>query len=169
MRKLTILLAVFGLVVVGCGSNGDTATGSTGKTTTTEGNAGPAPVKLDGKVNNHGTKDVADGASIEVEQDDYYFGPTFIKSTPGAKITIELRNEGDNQHTFTSDALGVDQTVDPGKTAKVEVTLPSSGASLFYCRFHHDKGMQGAFYFNDGDSVSGGIPSDDATTTTSNY
>jgi plastocyanin len=38
----------------------------------------------------------------------------------------------------------------------VDVTLPESGTVVFYCRFHRDRGMQGAFYFNEGDTVAAG-------------
>ena len=36
--------------------------------------------------------------------DDFYFGPSFIKATPGETITLHLKNEGKTDHTFTSTA-----------------------------------------------------------------
>jgi hypothetical protein len=70
-----------------------------------------------------------------------------------------LKNEGKTAHTFTSTALGVDQTLNPDQTADVQVTLPQSGASEFHCKFHQQSnGMQGAFFFKDGDSVGGAAP-----------
>jgi plastocyanin len=105
-----------------------------------------APVSIAGKVNVHGTKDVKDGGSIEVETDDFYFGPTFIKGPAGAKVTVELHNEGKAKHTFTIDDQKVDQELDPDAKANVSVTLPSSGVLVYYCHFHRDQGMQGALF-----------------------
>ena len=104
------------------------------------------PVKLDGKVNNEGTKTVK-GGKIEAELDDYYFGPTFIKAKAGTTVKIKLENEGDADHTFTIDDQSIDQTVSPGKSATISVAIPTDGTPVnFYCRFHVSSGMQGAFF-----------------------
>ena len=111
------------------------------------------PVDIDGKVNVKGTKDVSSksAATIDMEADDYYFGPTFVKVKAGEKVTVELENEGNASHTFTSDSLGVDKQVAPGKSAKVTVTVPSDGTAFeFHCSFHEDMGMQGAFFTKKG-------------------
>jgi plastocyanin len=115
------------------------------------------PVTLDGKVNNKGTKDISKktSATIEVEADDYYFKPTFMKVQPGEKVTIEFKNEGSTTHTFTSDALSVDQQLSAGKSKKFTVTVPSSGAAFqFHCDFHESMGMQGAFFTKAGSKAS---------------
>lgn len=119
------------------------------------------PVSLPGKVTNKGTKTVKKG-KITIETDDYYFKPTFEKAKPGTTVTVSLKNEGTTQHTFTSPGLGVDQTLDPDQKATVQVTLPASGATQFYCRFHGpngtsgDLGMQGAFFNKKGETVTTG-------------
>ena len=115
--------------------------------------ASKAPVPLEGKTNKHGSKDVSakTTATIEMEQDDYSFSPTFVKVQPGEQLTIKLQNEGKNQHTFTSSALGIDKTLNPGKNATVKVTIPASGGGIqFHCDFHEVMGMQGAFYTSAG-------------------
>ena len=43
----------------------------------------------------------------------------------------------------------------PDQTADVQVTLPQTGATEFHCNFHQASGMQGAFFFNAGDTVAG--------------
>ena len=96
-------------------------------------------------MNDHGTKAVTDGGDLEVELDDFYFGPTFITGPANAKVKVELANEGEKNHTFTIDSAKIDQEVDSGKKATVEVTLPASGSLAFYCKFHVSGGMQGAF------------------------
>jgi plastocyanin len=139
MRKVLILLGAVAIFVAGCG-----------------GSSSSTPVKLSGSTTNKGTKDLT-GTEVTLEQDDFYFNPTFIKGgTPGATITVHVKNEGKNPHTFTSAALGVDQQVNAGETKDVTVTLPQSGAAEFHCTFHQQSnGMQGAFFFKDGDTVAG--------------
>ena len=109
----------------------------------------------------HGTGKVADGGSIDVELDDTYFEPSFIEAPPGAKFTVELENEGELPHTFTVDSLDIDEQVAPGKTAEVEVTMPTA-TSPFHCDFHGGMGMQGALIAT---GAGAGAPSSDATTT----
>jgi plastocyanin len=107
------------------------------------------PVSVDGKVTVKGTKDISSKsvASIDIEADDFYFGPTFVKVKPGEKVTVELENEGNTTHTFTSDSLSIDQQVAAGKKAKFTITVPSNGTAFeFHCSFHGDMGMKGAFY-----------------------
>jgi plastocyanin len=117
------------------------------------------PVTLQGKVTNKGEKTVKKG-KISVEADDFYFKPTFLKAKPGTTVTVSLKNEGKTQHTFTIDSLGVDQTLNPDQKATMTVTLPASGATNFYCRFHGptgtNQGMQGAFFSKNGDTVTTG-------------
>jgi plastocyanin len=117
---------------------------------------GSAPVSLSGTVNDHGTKDLKGKDETEVEIDDFYFGPTYLKVANGATVKLELSNEGKNQHTFTAPALGVDETLAPGASKDVTVTMPAAGAVGFFCRFHQGQGMQGALYANAGDTVTTG-------------
>lgn len=170
MRKLLIVLAAVTVLTVACGDD-DSTTADTSAGTATAGSTagstaessaeeeeepvGEPPVALEGDVNNKGTAEIT-GDSIEIELDDFYFEPTFLKGTPGATVHLELANEGDAAHTFTSDALGVDEEIAPGATAEIDVTLPMEGAVQFHCDFHDGMGMQGAFFFNEGDTVAAG-------------
>ncbi len=107
------------------------------------------PVQVDGKVTVKGTKDISSkkSASLDLEADDFYFEPTFVKVQPGEKVRIEIENEGNTTHTFTSDSLSIDQQVAAGKKAKFTITVPSDGTAFeFHCSFHGDMGMKGAFY-----------------------
>jgi plastocyanin len=166
MRKLLIVMTAIAFVVASCGDDDDDqgtaapaatedtagGTASSAAGTTSEGtSAGGTPVALEGAVNNEGTEEIGD--EVELELDDYYFEPTFLKASPGATVHVELENDGDDPHTFTIDALGIDQEVAPGDSASVDVTLPQEGAVRFYCRFHGGVGMQGAFFFTEGDAV----------------
>jgi plastocyanin len=169
MRKIAVLLLPAALVIAACGdddgadvresgSESGSASGSESGSASGSGSgseSGDAPVELEGTVNDHGIGEVEDD-ELELELDDNYFGPTFVKGSPGGSVTVELVNEGSATHTFTSDALGVDEEVGPGDEASVTVTLPDEGAVEFHCRFHEGQGMKGAFYFNEGDTVGAG-------------
>jgi plastocyanin len=146
MRKLLVLSVAI--------ATGAFATGTALAGTPTKANP---PVSLQGKVTNKGTKTVKNG-KISIEADDFYFKPTFDKATPGSKVTVSLKNESDTQHSFTIPELGIDQTLAPGQKATMDVTMPASGATNFFCRFHgpsgSNQGMQGAFYFRQHEVVN---------------
>jgi plastocyanin len=87
---------------------------------------------------------VAGRGDVEVEVDDFYFGPTVLEGEAGQTLTVTLFNEGDAAHTFTVDELDVDEELQPGdEDVTAEVTFPDSGALVYYCRFHVSGGMLG--------------------------
>ena len=135
MRKLLVLLACLGVagVILPAGAGATVAAKK------------KAPVKIGGKVNNKGTKAVK-GTSVEVEQDDYYFGPTFIKAKAGTTLTVELENEGTTEHNFSISGQSIDMNVEPGQKATATVTVPATGSVVFFCKFHQSVGMQGAIF-----------------------
>jgi plastocyanin len=150
MRSLVAAgTALVCLAAVGCAKK-DATTPATGSSATTP------PVTLAGTVNDHGAKDLGAKAEFELEIDNFYFSPTFIKAAPGSTVKVELHNEGSTAHTFTIDALKVDKTLQPGDNIDVPVRMPASGALAFYCRFHRGQGMQGALYGATGDTVAPG-------------
>lgn len=153
MRRLVPAVLVLLLLAAGCGGDGaDEAAptaapageGAEGEPT------GAPPVSLPGSVSREGTVDKSGAGTsfaLEVDQDDFSFAPTFVEAAPGARVTVELRNVGEAEHTFTIEALGIDEVLDPGASAEVVVELPEDGPVRFVCRFHEDRGMQGAFFF----------------------
>lgn len=151
MRKLLVLLSVIAVLGAGCGSD---SSDSSQDDDLAPSDAAP-PVKLTGTTNNHGIEDVTGkgDAEVEVELDDFYFGPTFVKAKAGQSLSFKLENEGSAPHTFTT-ASGIDEQLAPNEAKVVKVTVASSGVLVFYCRFHQSQGMQGAVYLNEGDSVS---------------
>src|SRR5262245_65889460 len=78
-------------------------------------------------ANDHGTKDVSGESELDLELDDFYFEPTLLTGTAGQTVTIELENEGDAEHNFSLPDQAVDQDVESGEKAEVEVTFPDSG------------------------------------------
>lgn len=157
MRKtLIFLLMVVPIFAAACSSsNNGTSTAANQGTTPTSEAASPSSsassggqsstgASLPGKVNDHGTKTLS-GNTIKMEQDDFYFGPTFVKAPGGQTVEVQLENEGTTAHTFTIDSQNIDVTLQPGDEQTVEVKLPTSGQVVFYCKFHRGQGMQGAF------------------------
>lgn len=133
------------LGLVACGSSSSSGSDSSTSKASSSGGAD----KLSGKVNDKGTKSVTGKTQLEVEMDDFYFNPTYIKASPGQKVKVELNNEGSATHTFTSSALGVDQEVAPGTKKTISVTVPdTAGLTEFHCNFHSSMGMRGAFIVN---------------------
>jgi plastocyanin len=118
-------------------------------------------VKLVGKVNNQGTA-TATGGTVEIDQSDFAFSPTFVKIPAGtASLTVTVKNRGQNMHTFTVPSQSIDKVLNPGDSVTVTVNVPGPGAIAFFCRFHRSLGMQGAFFDKKGAKVIG------ATTTKS--
>lgn len=140
--SIVAIVSVTLMVLAGCSSSDDKTADKpdTTESTTTV----PAGVTLGGKVNVHGSAAAKDG--LEVELDNFYFGPTFIKASDNQKFKVKLKNEGSVAHTFTSDILGVDETLQPDQTKEIELNAPPTGFSGWYCKFHQAQGMQGAIF-----------------------
>jgi plastocyanin len=139
MRKLLAGVAVVaaGLVPVALVTGGALAS--------TAAKAKP-PVKLRGMVNNHGTA-VATGGSIELDQHDDFYSPTFVQIPKGTTaLTVTVTNMGSTQHNFSVPADKIDHTFNPGESMTFTVTIPGKGAFSFFCSIHKDLGMQGAFF-----------------------
>ena len=139
LRRLPILAAAVFLLVgaaaCGGGGYGGSDKSEEGGTTTIGGV----------QAESHGTKDVSgETGKVEIEMYDNYFEPTILKGKPGQKVTLELKNEGKAAHTLTISEQSIDQEVQPGDEAEVDVTFPRSGELTFVCKFHQSSGMVGA-------------------------
>jgi YVTN family beta-propeller protein len=97
----------------------------------------------------HGTKDVRKLSRLELEADDYYFSPTFLRGTPGQKLTLLVESEARTLHNISIPALGIDQDVPPKGKIQVTVTFPASGVLAFFCKFHGALGMNGQLLTQD--------------------
>jgi plastocyanin len=148
-------------IVAGCGSSSSSSTTAESGGRGGESEGGTTTV-AGLQANDHGTKSVESSGKTEVELDDFYFEPTVLKGMPGEKVTLELENEGNEEHSFTVDSQGLDKDVEPGDEGEVTVTIPKSGAISFYCKYHKSSGMAGAL------AVEGGTGGMTGTGTTTN-
>jgi plastocyanin len=103
----------------------------------------------------HGTKDVKGKDEVELEADSFYFSPTFLHGTPGQKLKIEIENESSALHNFSVTAQGVSQDIPAKGKSEVELTVPASGAVLFFCKYHTGQGMNGELLA--GDATPGAV------------
>ena len=132
MRELVVSAAVVAVAVVPAAVFGPDAFAKSSS----------PPVKIPGKVNVHGTG-TASGGSIEIDQQDFDFSPTFVAVPKGVTtVTVTTKNTGSTQHTFTVPVANIDVVLNPGQTMVQTVPI-SKGGILFYCRFHKSLGMQG--------------------------
>jgi len=101
----------------------------------------------------HGTKDVRNLSKLELEADDYYFSPTFLRGRPGQKLTLLVENEARTLHNISISSIGIDKDIPPKGKVQFEVTFPASGVLAFTCKFHGALGMNGQLVAGDGGPV----------------
>jgi YVTN family beta-propeller protein len=97
----------------------------------------------------HGTADVRGLARVEIEVDDYYFAPTFLRGHPGQRLTLVVENESATLHSVTIPVLHVDRDVPPKGKVELAVTFPASGVVHLFCKFHEALGMNGELLAGD--------------------
>lgn len=94
-------------------------------------------------------KDVSGLAQVDLEADEYYFEPAFLRGTPGQKLKLEIENESNTLHSFTIPEQNLDMDIPPKGKVVVEVTFPQSGMVRFFCKFHSALGMNGELLTGD--------------------
>jgi plastocyanin len=146
MRKLALILSTLMLVALAACGDTDPASNTVATPPDDYGtDASPAASGAQSDINEHGTETFTENAfEVELELDNFYFEPTFIKSPGGATATVKLHNEGDVQHTFTIDDLEVDEELAPDEEKTITVEIGTETRYEYYCRFHAPQGMRGA-------------------------
>jgi plastocyanin len=92
----------------------------------------------------------------EVDIADFSFTPNVIEATLGNTVALSLKNDGEQDHTFTIDEFVVDEEVAAGSDSDVEFVPNEAGEFTYYCRFHPGD-MQGAIRIaRQGEEVPGG-------------
>jgi plastocyanin len=146
-RPAALCLATFAIALAGCGEEREpTTTGGTGTTggTETTPKADGGTITIAGeKAVNKGEEDVAGASRVEMELDDFYFAPTLLKGEPGQRITIAMRNEGQQLHNLALRDQDIDRDVEPGASASVNLRFPRSGQLVFVCKYHTAQNMRG--------------------------
>ncbi|HLZ68851.1 MAG TPA: cupredoxin domain-containing protein [Dehalococcoidia bacterium] len=134
MRRWQLLLALPALLLLACSSSEGSKTLTLGSLT----------------YNSHGTKSVKGKSSFDLEADSFYFEPTFLRGDPGQKIELEVENDSKTvTHNISVPGQSVNMDVAPKQKVDVTVTIPQSGAAIFFCRFHTGQGMNGELLAGD--------------------
>jgi plastocyanin len=143
--KLLMVLSSVALVASACGGGdeGSSQTQSTQGSKESGSESGGKKTIAGEAATFHGALSVAGRSDTSLELDDYYFEPTLLKGKSRQKLTIELENEGENEHNFSIDSQQLDKDLEPGDKVEVEVTFPKSGQLAFYCKYHRGQGMAG--------------------------
>ncbi|MFP3663599.1 cupredoxin domain-containing protein [Priestia aryabhattai] len=81
--------------------------------------------------------------TMEVQLNDDYFNPETITIPSGKTTTLILKNEGQKEHTFTVEKLGIDAEVQPGKEKTITLKPQNPGTYELICRYHFNSGMVG--------------------------
>ncbi|MED3882288.1 cupredoxin domain-containing protein [Priestia megaterium] len=81
--------------------------------------------------------------AMEVQLNDDYFNPETITIPSGKTATLILKNEGQKEHTFTVEKLGIDAEVQPGKEKTITLKPQNPGTYELICRYHFNSGMVG--------------------------
>ena len=138
MKKITALLGLLVLVgaIAGCGSSSSASSNTTAASGGGYGSA--ASTKTTAATTSSGS-----AKSALVMKDDY-FQPKVISGKPGSTVTVDLKNEGNNEHNFKiTGQPKADADVAPGKTGTATVKIPASGTVQFFCEYHKGLGMVG--------------------------
>jgi plastocyanin len=82
--------------------------------------------------------------NITMTTDGLSFSPHQVHGNMGDQVVVTLVGSAE-QHSFTIDALGVNEVVTPNTTRTIRFTAPPTEMAPFYCRFHGSEtsGMHG--------------------------
>ena len=79
--------------------------------------------------------------AVRVVLVDDEFAPDVLRSDEGAKVTVEVRNDGSYGHNFTIESMDLSTgTVEPGQVVTATFVVPN-GTTEYRCTFH--PGMDG--------------------------
>jgi plastocyanin len=107
-------------------------------------------VKLgDFLFNDLGTMDAVGKPDLALGVRGLAFSPTFIRGTPGQKLTLKMENATSTPHTFTLADQMIDQSLAPNGKAEFSIAFPASGVLRFFCRLHETAGMNGELLAGD--------------------
>lgn len=86
------------------------------------------------------SKEAGPSATVKKYGEVYGFSPSTITVTQGEHVDLTIRNlqaGGDDTHSFTLPAFGIDKTIPPLGVVNVSFVASKAGVFLFHCRYHH--------------------------------
>ena len=76
------------------------------------------------------------GESVALTAANFAFEPSSLSAAAGS--TIELSNEDDAKHNFTSEEAGLDEDVDAASSVSISLADVEPGSYDFFCEYHRD-------------------------------
>lgn len=136
MRVRAVLAVVaLGVLAAACGGGG-------GGREQAGGGGGTIRLSDGSLATDRGTGTVS-GTAATVEAGEFFFSPTVLTGPAGQEVTLTVTNVGQALHNFSLPDQDVDVDIQPGQETTVTVTLPSSGAVTFQCKYHLAQNMRG--------------------------
>ena len=108
------------------------------------------------------------GTSVDLTAMDFSFSPTQLSVPAGASVTVNLKNTGQTEHSFTLDNGGTSVDVDKGGTATANFTAPQSGTLSFHCKYHPTQ-MKGTITIGGAGGAGGSGGSSSSSSSSSGY
>jgi plastocyanin len=90
----------------------------------------------------------ASGGGTEVKMRDFSYEPKGLTARAGQAVTLELKNEGEQPHTFTIAGLVDSQRVEKGQSKSITFTPTQAGSLTFFCTVHGQATMSGTLSVN---------------------
>jgi uncharacterized cupredoxin-like copper-binding protein len=151
MRRLLLLLPL-ALLLAACGGGG---AGSNAAQTTTTTASAPA---------------AASSHTVTLAEKEFSITPNSFSLTKTGAYTFKVTNNGRIGHALEIEGHGVEQrtsTIEPGKTATLQVDLPKTGSYEVFCPIddHKNKGMKASLAVGGSAAPAVGGTSTEGTTT----
>jgi plastocyanin len=83
------------------------------------------------------------GGAIDVRMLDFAYESTGVRGRAGQEVTINLKNDGAQPHTFTITGLVDSERVDAGQSKTIRFTPAQAGTLTFFCTIHGQSSMSG--------------------------
>jgi plastocyanin len=134
--KLILVLTAVLVVVAACssdeGGGGGAAEPADAETTDTESG---------GAYGGEGETESGDGAAagggdVALTATGNAWSPATISLTAGSAASVTVENADGVLHSFTFEDAQVDQDVEAGQTATIDITAPAAGEYTFVCKYH---------------------------------
>jgi plastocyanin len=88
------------------------------------------------------------GGGTQVAMRDFSYSPNTLTARAGQAVTLELKNEGEQPHTFTIAGLTDSQRVEKGQSKSITFTPTQAGPLTFFCTVHGQASMSGTLTVN---------------------
>jgi plastocyanin len=90
----------------------------------------------------------ASGPPIEISETEFAIDPATVSVDETGTVTLQVVNDGEIDHALEIEGSGIEEetdTIEPGESAELTVTLSETGSYVLYCPIgnHREQGMEG--------------------------